>query len=322
MIHSRSYRDFLEDLRALVGSGVPIREALGTIEEAPGLSRGRLARDLRMRIEDGETLGEAMASLPRSFPRDHAALVEAGERSGTLDRILARLVERVDERGKLRRELLGAVAWPALLLASSVVLLPLYLLVLGRERLYMAIQVGFFIPAALVLWTTNFGFPGLARGTRARAALETLALAVPGLGTFLREMALARAFGLLGLILEAGGSLEDAFHLAADAASLDSVRDGLLSVPGALRGGKSLHAALREARDLRLRLAWCARIQSGETAGSADRVFLDLERDLDAKTLERIRMALKAIPAILILAVGAIVLSQALRVFGNLGGAL
>lgn len=322
MIHSKSYRDFLEDLRALLGAGVPVREALGTIEAAPGLWRGRLAHDLRKRIEDGDTLGEAMASLVRRFPRSHAALVEAGERSGTLDRVLARLVDRIDEEGRLRQELLRGVAWPAFLLACAVVLLPLYLLVLGNARLYMAIQAGFFVPAALLAWAFSFGIPGLSRGTRARRSLERVVLAVPGFGTFLREMALGRTFGILGLLTEAGGSLDDCFRLAAQAAPLESIRGGLLRVPEDLRRGKPLHAALREAEDLHLRLAWCARIQAGEAAGSIDRVFLELEKELHSKTDARIRVVARLLPVFLILAVGAVVLKRALDVYGNLGGNL
>jgi type II secretory pathway component PulF len=322
LIPSKSYRDFLEDLRALLGSGVPVREALGTIEGAPGLWRGRLARDLRRRIEDGDTLGAAMAALPGSIPRDHAALVEAGERSGTLDRVLARLVERIDERGKLRGEILRGVAWPAFLLVVAVVLLPLYLLVLGNERLYLAIQAGFFIPAALLVGAFFFGIPGLARGTRARRSLERIALAVPGLGTFLREVALGRTFGLLGLLTEAGGSLDDSFRLAAEAAPLDSIRSGLFGVPQGLRRGKPLHAVLRDAGELRLRLAWCARIQAGEVAGSVDRVFLELEEELDANTVVRVRFVGRLLPALLILVVGAIVLKQALDVYAKLGDIL
>ncbi|MBN1443154.1 MAG: type II secretion system F family protein, partial [Planctomycetes bacterium] len=57
------YRELLIQLRFLIRSGVPIREALSSLARRRRVSR--LAGPLLEELERGESLGDAMAAHPR-----------------------------------------------------------------------------------------------------------------------------------------------------------------------------------------------------------------------------------------------------------------
>ena len=68
-------------LSALIGSGLPIDEALGALAEgSEGRLRSRLV-SLRARVMEGVTLANAMAESPNTFPVLYRATIAAGEAS-------------------------------------------------------------------------------------------------------------------------------------------------------------------------------------------------------------------------------------------------
>src|SRR5690606_29621223 len=80
-------------ISALIGSGLPIDEALGALAEgSEGKLRSRLVA-LRARVMEGATLAAAMAESPGTFPVLYRATIAAGEASGRLDTVLARLAD-------------------------------------------------------------------------------------------------------------------------------------------------------------------------------------------------------------------------------------
>jgi type II secretory pathway component PulF len=318
----RWYRSFLESLRSLLEAGVPVREALEALCGEGGGRGSRLAGKLLEEVRGGATLAEAMASSPREVPPEHASLVEAGERGGRLVASLRIVERRVDHAQTVAKELVQATAWPFTLLCAAVVLLPIYLLVLGESTIYWTIQLVFFgLLGLLVLaWARSGGPPG--EDSTLLRALRRLLSGVPWLGAMLHERATARWFTLVGLLLESGLGLEDAFEQASRAAGSPSLRQGLLAVPAALRAGKKLGDALTSVPDLRLRPTWVARIRVAELSAGLDRVFQDLGLELEERVFQSLRLLARGASVVVFLIVGFVVFLRALAVFGQIGGAL
>ncbi|MBI4601987.1 MAG: type II secretion system F family protein [Planctomycetes bacterium] len=301
------YRDFLDDLRQLLESGFPILGALEALGREKAGRRADLAQALRTRVEGGATLAEAMACLPRTVPEEHVSVVRAGECSGTLDRVLRRLVERLDRRRELASGLIARAAYPAGIAVAAAVLLPLYLIVLGEVWTYASIQIAFFGSVALV---------------GVLAWKGSLLHRLPWLGGLLEELALGRALALLGLLLESGLALGEALRLAAAPVRLEGLKSGLLAVEPRLRAGRSLTEALRELPFLARRAAWLARVAVGEEAGAMGRSLLELGDSIEAGVWKKLTGATRVIPFVLIPLVGAWVLYQALSVLSNVGRGL
>ncbi len=123
---------FLEALVDLVNSGMSAGEAVRLL--AIRLSEPRLkalCAALWARLGEGSTLSVALGEHPAVFDRQTVNLVAAGEATGNLREVLARLIQHFTEQRDLRDKFLATLAYPAFicLLGGGVVLFLLFFLV-------------------------------------------------------------------------------------------------------------------------------------------------------------------------------------------------
>src|SRR3954452_23073678 len=84
---------FIRELSTLLGVGIPLVEAIDTIQSQ---HRGRFAAALlalRDRVSAGVSLADAMREQPDVFDEMCASIAEVGESAGTLDTALERVAE-------------------------------------------------------------------------------------------------------------------------------------------------------------------------------------------------------------------------------------
>jgi type II secretory pathway component PulF len=74
------------------------------------------------RLSAGHPLSNAMSLFPRVFDQVVVGLISAAERSGHLHETLTRLAETEERRYELRRNLISAATYPAVLVASTLLL--------------------------------------------------------------------------------------------------------------------------------------------------------------------------------------------------------
>ena len=314
MIRPRWYRDFLQDFSQLLKSGIPVLEALDGVAAEQRGPRAAMARRLAERVRGGSTLGEAMAGAP-GIPEEHAALADAGEQSGALDRVLSKLVERLDREREMISQLVSKIAYPVTLVVLSVVLLPLYLLVSEGVRVYATIQVLFFGGVAAIVGLCWFGSRRLARNGPLRESLERIVLKVPWLGSLIAEGSVGRAFGVLGLLAGAGLPLGRSFDLVAKTTRWVFLSRAFRSLEKRLLAGKTLAEAFSADSFFSTRSSWTARLAVAEKAGALEKVCIELGEQLESKARSRIAVALRVLPSLLIPVVGAFILWRALSVF-------
>ena len=252
-------------LSALIGSGLPIDEALGALAEgSDGKLRSRLV-SLRARVMEGATLAAAMAESPGTFPVLYRATIAAGEASGRLDTVLARLADYTESREALRSKVILALAYPILLTCVS-------LLVVAGLMIWVVPQViGVFEQAQQALpWATRvliavsgagdrFGLwlllPPLlvlmagiavARTPSLRAAWQRGLLKVPVLGRLIRAADTARFARTLALLVGSAVPLLEALNIASQVVGNSALREALARVAVRVREGQGLARALEE----------------------------------------------------------------------------
>lgn len=112
---------FTRQLSTLQDAGLPILRSLRILEQQqkPGMLKtilGNVAED----VESGSTLSEAMERNPKAFDRLYTNMVAAGEAGGVLDVILQRLAEFMEKAQALRRQVIGAMIYPAVVITFAV----------------------------------------------------------------------------------------------------------------------------------------------------------------------------------------------------------
>src|SRR5579872_7264791 len=108
----REVLEFTRAMAALLPVGMPLAQALNA---ASGVASGDVRdalRQVRSRVERGETLSSALAAYPQYFSPLYVGLVRAGERSGDVDSSFARLSDQLERDEQLRGRIVSAAIYP------------------------------------------------------------------------------------------------------------------------------------------------------------------------------------------------------------------
>ncbi|MEQ8661389.1 MAG: type II secretion system F family protein [Gammaproteobacteria bacterium] len=121
---------FCFHLEHLVRAGVPILEGLADLRDTIDNKRLReVTAAMIESIEGGKNLSQSMADFPGVFPPVFVSLVRAGEESGQLNRVLARIIENLkwqDEQAAYTKKLLLYPAIVTVVVIAVVFFLMIY----------------------------------------------------------------------------------------------------------------------------------------------------------------------------------------------------
>ncbi|MEW6002264.1 MAG: type II secretion system F family protein [Nitrospirota bacterium] len=113
-------------LSTMLSSGVPLLEALRALsEEHKGYWKGVLI-STKERISGGVSFSRALEDYPKTFPEFYRNMVAAGEASGTLERILERLADFLENQANVKAKVRMSLIYPTFM-ASIVIIVMSFL---------------------------------------------------------------------------------------------------------------------------------------------------------------------------------------------------
>ena len=220
---------FSKELKSLLEAGLNLVEALQTLSEkdsagkAAAGGRSQVLSAIVAALHRGEPFSQALAGLPAAFSPLYVATVKAAERTGGIAEALGRFIAYQEELERVKKKIVSASIYPAILLAVGV-------LVMGFLMLYvvprfagvyedMAGTLPFFSQlllafgrfvgsnAVLMLGTLVFlvGISFWACTNPAfRSWLNTRLWQLPGVGSRMKVYQLSRLYRTAGMLLRAG----------------------------------------------------------------------------------------------------------------------
>src|SRR5690606_32959229 len=115
-------------LATLVGSGIPLEEALQAVSQQAEKARlATMMAAVRSKVMEGHTLADGLGAYPRAFSEMYRATVAAGEQTGHLEGVLERLADYTESRQQMRQKIQLALFYPAGLLIVAVLVVILLL---------------------------------------------------------------------------------------------------------------------------------------------------------------------------------------------------
>ena len=150
---------FLEALQDLVASGLSAGESLRMLSQRTREPKLRaLCSGLWGRLGEGATLSRALSEYPQVFDTQTINLIQAGEATGGLEEVLARIITNLTEQKELRSQFTAALAYPALLVtvAFGVVLFLLFFMIPRMQTLFSALGGKLPAPTRLLVGMTDF----------------------------------------------------------------------------------------------------------------------------------------------------------------------
>jgi type IV pilus assembly protein PilC len=268
--------------------------------------------------------------------------VSAGEVGGILDTIMNRLAVQLEKAEKLRRQIKGAMVYPAVTLAvtavCTVILLVWVIPVFGKMFTDMGKALPAFTQIVIELseWTqhnvvlvigvpvaVSYAFKYFAKTPQGRRTLDHVYLVMPILGETIRKVAVARFTRTMGTMLTSGVPILDALDICARAAGNVLIQAGLLEVRTKISEGKTMSEPLKETNLFPSMVVQM--IEVGESTGALDTMLNKIadfyEEEVD-EAIKGLTALLEPIIMMLIaVVIGGLVISMYLPVF-SLAGAL
>jgi general secretion pathway protein F len=257
--------NFTQELVALLDAGLSLTESIETLSEKEAdVAVKRTLEQIRNRLFEGKTLSAALAELPGSFPQLYVATVRASERSGAIREALSRYVTYQQQVDLLRKSLVNASIYPAVLTAAGI-LVTVFLMVyvvprfsgvyedLGTELPFASRMLmnwgqllqahGFVIFLLFIAACSAAGY--MFSRTQTRAALGRQVARIPAFGAQLRIYQLARLYRTVGMLLRGGTPAVSAFDMSSGLLSA-ALRPSLAAATQAVREGQSIANALQQ----------------------------------------------------------------------------
>jgi type IV pilus assembly protein PilC len=150
---------FTTQFASLLRSGIILTEALTTLaQQTDNPYFKEVIRDIRINIDAGESLSEALSKYPKVFPQIYINLVRTGEITGNLDIMLERLAKYFDEQHELREKIKSSLAYPTIVIISAiaVVIFLLTFVVPVFQRIYGRTNVPLPLPTRILISISNF----------------------------------------------------------------------------------------------------------------------------------------------------------------------
>lgn len=319
-------------LSTLLGAGLTIEQTFNAlIEQAESESERQLLARLRGAVLEGQSLGGALAAYPETFSDLYRTLISAGEASGRLPDVLARLADHVEEQQAMRQKFLIAMIYPV------IVMLVCALVVTGLMIYVVPQVVGVFestkqtlpwITRALLAFSKFLQVTGVfwmvavvAGFFAARAALKREAvrrkwharlLALPVAGRLIRAQQSSQLAATLSILVGSGVPMMNALNAGVGVVSNLPMRDALERAINAVREGAGLSTSLGASRQFPPVMVHL--IASGEASGRLPQTLATAayqqQRDVEMRTT-----ALAAIvEPVMILVMGVVVLIIVLAV--------
>ncbi|MGH0029907.1 MAG: type II secretion system F family protein [Myxococcota bacterium] len=263
--NTRSLIEFCYHLATIIEAGIPLLEGLRDLRDDGDSPIAREIEEVARRVESGQLLSQAMAAHPELFPELVRSLVAAGEETGTLDTVLRRLSEYLTWREDLRRKVVGAATYPAIVVTGLVGLVVLLLTVVLPQFLELFTELDVELPLATRLlialewFARSWGLHlvavlavlGLAAAAWVRTAagrlrFDALCLRLPVVGRILSMIEMSRLAHNLGLVYAAGVPITRCMELAAGIVQNRAVREVVTDARARIAHGDTLAASLAD----------------------------------------------------------------------------
>lgn len=319
-------------LASLSQSGLPLEEALLAVSQQNDQPRNKsMLLGVRAKVMEGHTLADGFSEFPQAFPELYRATVAAGEQSGHLDVVLERLADYTEARQELRQRITNAMVYPIALVVMAVGIISFMLATVVPKIVNVFENTAAELPPLTsgLIATSDFlrdywlfvivGLGALSYVTwwvlqkdGPRRRFHSALLRMPIVGRLTRGVNTARFTRTLSILAGSGVPILESLNISAEVIENLPMRDAVMEATLRVREGGSIAKSLAASKlfpPMMIHL-----ISSGETGGRLEemlsRAAAGQEREVDGL----IAALLGILQPLLIVIMGAIVLTIVLAI--------
>ena len=332
---------FFRQFSVMIDAGLPLVQCLEILAaNQENVTFQKALTGVRMSVEGGSTLANAMRGYPKVFDDLTTNMIEAGETGGILDTILQRLAAYVEKAVKLKAAVKSALIYPVSVISIAMLVVGALLkwVVPIFANLFTGLGVELPLPTRIVMGISGLvqhygilfllllgaiGF-GIKQGRKNPAfllATDKFMLQLPVMGMLLRKIAVARFTRTLGTLITSGVPILEGLSITARTSGNAVLEQSLMKVRKAVEEGRTIVDPLKESGVFPNMVVQM--IGVGEATGAMDAMLQKIadfyEDEVDAATKDMLTLLEPILIGFLGVVVGGIVISLYLPLFAMIG---
>ena len=322
---------FSRQFATLLDAGLPMPRSLQILENMlrPGVLRNALM-DVYDDVNAGSTLSDSMGKHPKVFDTLYTSIVRSGEAAGALDTMLLRLADFREKSQKLKKQIIGALIYPAavITIAGLILALIILLIVPKFQKMFTDMKMEMPTPTVMLMSFADFLqnyyyivfslpfvllaiFKLICHFPAGRFMVDQVSLYLPVFGTIIRKSSISRFCRTLGTLTSSGVPILDALNIIRTAIGNKVVENAVGEIHTAIREGEGISEPMKRQRIFDQMMV--SMVEVGEETGELDKMLIKDADNLDADVDTLVSSMLSLLEPFLIigmgLAVGFIVIS-------------
>ncbi|MBU1699092.1 MAG: type II secretion system F family protein [Candidatus Eisenbacteria bacterium] len=334
---------FTRQLATIMEAGIPLVRGLrGLADDAGSRTLSRAIEDIAVQIERGESLSNAMSAHPAAFSSMYINMIRAGERAGTLDKILEDLAVYLEKIDAIKTKVRSAMAYPVFvfLFAVAAGLFLLLKIVPTFEGIYadlgqqlpgltllmisisQTIRSNAFLTAGALILFLSLIFVWT-RTRSGRYMRDLFLIRIPIFGPIIRKAVMSRFARTFGILIRSGLPILESIDLVKGAVGNAYVGHALGKVKRSVGAGQGITDSFRSTGvfpEMVLQL-----MSTGEESGEMDAMLIKSSDFYDTQVEASVQGLTSLIEPLMIVIVGSmigvIVIAMFLPIF-HLGEAI
>lgn len=266
-IKTKDIAVFSRMLATMSSSGVPLMQSLEIIGSGhENASMKKLILSIADDVKSGSSLAEAMAKFPLYFDDLFLSLVEAGEKSGTLEHLLGEIADYQEKTEAIKSKVKKAMVYPAAIIAVAFLVTAILMIFVIPQFESLFQGFGADLPALTKFvvtvshffqekWWLIFGgiflviyaiLQAKKRSKKVHHFFDRLLLKIPVVGEILRKSAIARFARTTATMFSAGVPLVEAMGSVAGSTGNIVYNHATLEMQKEVSTGSQLNRAMAD----------------------------------------------------------------------------
>lgn len=314
--------NFTRQLATMVVAGLNLPEALTILRtQTTNPTFEQMLSDIEHHIVGGGNLADALSRYPKQFSTIYIALVAAGETSGSLEQVLARLADTLEGQREFRSKITGAMIYPVIIIIGMVgVVFVLMTVVVPRlSELYRDLGISLPVSTQILLKVSDFfvhfwwlmialiiGFTALFERWRktpiGELMVDTFVLRLPVFGDLQKKVILVEFTRTLGMLISSGIHILEGLRILKESLGNVLFRNAITSISTKVEKGFPLGATFGQYEVFPPIVSQMMKV--GEETGKLDETLSKLSKYFEAEADHLVKGLTTAIEPIIMIFLG------------------
>jgi general secretion pathway protein F len=325
-------------LSALLHAGMPLVPALSALAEqlrcptsahvgtrkAAPRPLARVIEQIRDEVNEGGSFAEALHRHPGTFSPLFVNMVAAGESSGALEEVLARLADILEKRVQLAGKVKAAITYPTTItfVAVAVVTFLISYVVPGITRLFVEMHKELPWPTRFLISVSNFmqtymllllvafcaaviGLVAWYKSREGKIRADRVILRLPLFGPLLFRLELARLTRTLGTLMKSGIPVITAMEITQRVIQNTLIADAMKAIRESVQKGESVADAVRITGIFPPVVFHL--LSTGQMSGNIEDGLIDIAEMYDTEVETTVRTLTSLLEPVILMVMGAVV---------------